>query len=217
MKGEIPSGLDTQIDTVRQYRQEKLPRALPWETVCDFLNDINRKTPVGRRDYAMFLMMATYGLRPSDIVALPLECVRWRQDEIWIHQRKTGVPLVLPLTDAVGAALLDYLRRGRPQFPYRQLFLSVRAPVHPLGHTALGVAFQFWIKQSGLKVPFYYGPSCLRHSYAVHLLRQGISVKTIGDLLGHRNAESTCVYLRLALEDLREVALCLPKVEEVAP
>ena len=216
MKGEIPSGLDTQIDTARQYRQENLPRALPWETVCDFLNNINRKTPVGRRDYAMLLMMATYGLRASDIVALPLESVHWRQDELWVHQRKTGVPLVLPLTDAVGAALLDYLRRGRPQFPFRELFLSVRAPVHPLGRTALGTVFQFWVKQSRLKIPFYYGPGCLRHSYAVHLLRQGISVKTIGDLLGHRTAESTCVYLRLALEDLREVALSLPKAEEVA-
>lgn len=217
MKGELPSGLDTQIDTARQYRQEKLPRALPWETVCDFLNDINRRTAVGRRDYAMFLMMATYGLRASDIVALPLENVRWRQDELCIHQRKTGQMLVLPLTDAVGAALLDYLRRGRPQFTFRQLFLSVRAPVHPIRNTALGVAFQYWAKQSGLKIPFYYGPGCLRHSFAVHLLRQGISVKTIGDLLGHRTAESTCVYLRLALEDLREVALSLPKAEEVAP
>jgi site-specific recombinase XerD len=70
-------------------------------------------------------------------------------------------------------------------------------------------AFQAWSKRSGLTIPFQ-GAHCLRHSYAVHLLRAGISLKTIGDLLGHRTLESTCVYLRLAVEDLREVALDLP-------
>jgi site-specific recombinase XerD len=218
MKGEMPSGLETQIDTPRQYRLEKLPRALPWETVRAFLNSIDRKTPVGLRDYAMFLLMSTYGLRTSDIVGLALDAIHWRQDEVWILQRKTGQPLVLPLTDAVGSALLEYLRKGRPRFPYRQIFLRVRAPIHPLGNTAVTSAFHFWAQRSGLEIPFY-GPHCLRHSYAVHLLRQGVSVKTIGDLLGHRTAESTCVYLRLALEDLREVALSIPQHDnsEVQP
>ena len=66
-----------------------------------------------------------------------------------------------------------------------------------------------------MTIPFQ-GPHCLRHSYAVHLLRQGVPLKTIGDLLGHRNAESTCVYIRLAVEDLRDVALCLPAMAETS-
>ena len=79
-----------------------------------------------------------------------------------------------------------------------------------LNPTAVGEAFQKWVRHSGLPIAFQ-GPHCLRHSYAVHLLRRGVSLKTIGDLLGHRTAESTVVYLRLATDDLRRVALPLPR------
>jgi site-specific recombinase XerD len=74
----------------------------------------------------------------------------------------------------------------------------------------VGEAFQKWVRRSGLPIPFH-GPHCLRHSYALHLLRQGLSLKTLGDLLGHRLAESTCVYLRLDTDDLRDVALAVPR------
>jgi site-specific recombinase XerD len=76
--------------------------------------------------------------------------------------------------------------------------------------TAVAEVFQTWVRRSGLPIPFQ-GPHCLRHSYAVHLLRRGIPLKTLGDLLGHRTAESTCVYLRLATRDLRRVPLSLPR------
>ena len=222
--GEIPPGLDTQIDTPRVYRGEQLPRALPWDTVQALLKAIDRTTPMGRRDYAMFLLIATYGLRACEIVTLTLNDVEWRAARLRIPQRKTRGSLWLPLTDDVGTALLDYLRHGRPALTvrqqrvpfqggpppvYRELFLRHRTPVGVLKPTAVTEAFQAWSKRSGLTIPFQ-GVHCLRHSYAVHLLRSGISLKTIGDLLGHRTLESTCVYLRLAVEDLREVALDLP-------
>ena len=222
--GEIPPGLDTQIDTPRVYRGEQLPRALPWHTVQTLLKAIDRTTPMGRRDYAMFLLIATYGLRACEIVTLTLDDVEWRAVRLRIPQRKTRGSLWLPLTDDVGTALLDYLRHGRPALAirrervpfrggppptFRELFLRHRTPVGVLKPTAVTEAFQAWSKRSGLTIPFQ-GPHCLRHSYAVHLLRSGISLKTIGDLLGHRTLESTCVYLRLAVEDLREVALDLP-------
>ena len=99
--------------------------------------------------------------------------------------------------------------RGGPPPVYRELFLRHRTPVGVLKPTAVTEAFQAWAKRSGLGIPFQ-GAHCLRHSYAVYLLRSGVSLKTIGDLLGHRTLESTCVYLRLAVEDLREVSLDLP-------
>ena len=104
---------------------------------------------------------------------------------------------------------MSYLREGRPALPQREVFLRCRAPAGVLKPTAVTEAFQGWARRSGLKIPFQ-GPHCVRHSYAVHLLRQGTPMKTIGDVLGHRNAESTCVYLRLAIDDLREVAIPLP-------
>jgi site-specific recombinase XerD len=221
--GETAIGLDKQIDTPRVYREEQLPKALPWETVQAFLQAIDRTTPSGIRDYAIFLLIATYGLRGCDTVALTLDDVAWRSRRLCVQQRKTGRPLWLPLTDEVATALLEYLRRGRPHLgvrrfrrgfqtehpQFREIFLRCCTPAGALKATAVTEAFQKWSRLSGLKIPFK-GVHCLRHSYAVHLLRSGLSLKTIGDLLGHRTLESTCVYLRLAIDDLRDVPLDLP-------
>ncbi len=202
--------LDRQIDTPRVYRQEHLPRSLPWPTVRRLLQSIDRGTGQGLRDYTMLFLIATYGLRACEVVALTLDAVDWRGRRLHVPQRKTGTPLVLPLTDAVGTVLLRYLRRARPASPHRQLFLRERAPAGVLKPTAVTELFQKWVRRSGLPIPFQ-GPHCLRHSYAVALLRRGVSLKTLGDLLGHRTAESTCAYLRLATDDLREVALAVPR------
>jgi site-specific recombinase XerD len=208
-RGLGPSGLDFRIDTPRVYRGERLPRALPWETVLAFLRSIDRSTPVGRRDYAMFLLVATYGLRSCEIVSLRLDDIEWRSGRLCVPRRKVRSSLVLPLTPEVGAAIVAYLRDGRPQLTYREVFLRARAPAGRLKPTAVTEAFQGRVRRSGLPIP-YQGAHCLRHSLAVHLLRQGVPLKAIGDLLGHRSAESTCAYLRLHLEDLRDVALDLP-------
>jgi len=217
-RGLAPTGLDARIDTPRVYRGERLPRALSWETVRAFLRAIDRSTPMGRRDYAMFLLVATYGLRSCEVVSITLDDVAWRDDRLRVARSKVRTPLVLPLTREVGAAIHAYLRDGRPPLSYREVFLRARAPAGTLKPTALTEAFQGWVRRSGLPIPFQ-GPHCLRHSLAVHLLRQGTPLKTIGDLLGHRSPESTCVYLRLHVEDLREVALELPATahQEASP
>jgi len=210
LTGGLCPAIDWHVDTPRVFRLEQLPRAWPWDGVCTFLDAIDRTTSMGLRDYAIFFLIATYGLRACDILALTLDDLRWRQGELRVAQRKTGHPLVLPLTDAAGEAVLHYLRDGRPQIASRQLFLRVRAPMGPLKSTAINDAFEACYKRSGLTLPTT-GVHGLRHSYALHLLRQGTSLKTIGDLLGHRSPESTCVYLRLDVEDLRQVALELPR------
>ena len=215
LSGDIPSALAHHIDTPRVYRLEQLPRVLAWETVGQLLLSIDRTTAPGRRDYAMLLLIATYGLRNSDIVALTLEDIQWRGETLQLTQHKTGQPLVLPLTDAVGTALLAYLRHERPPSTCRQLFLRARAPMGPLARTAVTDVFQAWARRSGLAIPFQ-GAHCLRHSYAMHLLRQGVSLKAIGDVLGHRTVESTFGYLRLSFQDLRDVALPVPREENQA-
>jgi integrase/recombinase XerD len=208
-EGKAPTGLDSQIDTPRIYRLEQLPRALPWETVCSLLRSIDTSSAMGLRDYAMFLLIATYGMRASEIVAISLEDIRWRQGVIGIHQRKTSSPLELPLTNEVMSALAKHLKRTPPPAPYRRVFLRMRAPIGVLKPTAVTEAFQAMVRKSKIPIP-YQGPHCLRHSYAVHLLKKGISLKTIGDILGHRTAESTSMYLRLSTGDLREVSLSVP-------
>lgn len=211
-RGDVARGLDSSIDTPRLYRSERLPRSLPWETVRAFLAAIDRSTPMGQRDYAIFLLIATYGLRTSEIAALCLEDFEWRAGRIRVPRPKVPNRLDLPLTDEVGAAVLTYIRHARPSLQRREVFLRVRAPAGPLAPTAVTEAFQRWARRSGLSISFQ-GPHCLRHSLAIHLLRQGATLKSIGDLLGHRSIESTAVYLRLHVADLRDAALDLPRGE----
>jgi integrase/recombinase XerD len=157
----------------------------------------------------MFLLIATYGLRTSEVVAITLDDIRWRQGSLGIHQPKTSSPLELPLTNEVSSAMVKHLKRTPPPPPYRRIFLRMRAPIGVLKRTAVGEAFQSLVRKSGLRILFQ-GPHCMRHSLAVHLLKSGTPLKTIGDILGHRSAASTSTYLRLATADLREVALPVP-------
>jgi len=207
--GTVPVGLDNMIDRPRIYRQEQLPRSLPWSTVQAFLGSINRDSAIGKRDFGMFSLMTSYGMRACDVVALTLDDIHWRAGLIRLRQSKTGRPLELPLTDEVGSAIQDYLKKVPRYGVYRQVFLRIKAPGGVLKPTAVIEAFQAWSGRSGLMIPFK-GVHCIRHSYALYLLRQGVPLKTIGDVLGHRSPESTTAYLRLATEDLRTVALPVP-------
>lgn len=206
----VPAGLANQIDTPRIHQLEKLPRALRWETVRALLRSIDRTSAMGLRDYAMFLLIATYGLRTSEVVAITLDDVCWRQGRLRIHQHKTSSPLELPLTNEVSVALVNHLKRTPSPPPYRRIFLRMRAPIGVLKRTAVKGAFRSLVRKSGLSIPFQ-GPHCLRHSLAVYLLKSGTPLKTIGDILGHRSAVSTSTYLRLATGDLREVPLPVPR------
>lgn len=218
--GQGPAGLDAHIDSPRIYRGERFPRALPWETVRTLLRVIDRTTLKGLRDYAMFLLIASYGLRASEVRALRLDDIHWRIRQIRVPRPKVGTALLLPLIDDIGAAILAYLRGGRPDSTDRHLFLRVESPLGPLGRGAIGDAFRAWARRAEIALSGRCGPHSIRHALAVHLLREGASLKTIGDLLGHRSAESTGIYLRLDVDDLRDVALPLPAAataEEVQP
>lgn len=209
-EGALTTPLYAMIDTPRTYRLERLPRAFSWETVNKLLLSINRSSAHGIRDYTILYLMATYGLRASEITCLTLDDIKWKSGLIQIPRQKIGSPLILPLTRATGEVLIRYLKKSRPATPYRELFLRIRAPSGPLKPTAIHDILESRIRLSGLDIRWS-GTHCLRHSFAVHLLRQGSSLKAIGDILGHRDAESTCVYLPLAVDDLREVALPVPE------
>jgi site-specific recombinase XerD len=207
---KIATGLADQIDAPRVYRFENLPRTLSWPTVQALLRSIPKATVKGRRDFTMLFLIATYGLRSSEVAALTLDDLDWRASQIRIHQTKTDNTLVLPLTDAAAKVLIAYLRQVPRPSGSRHLFFQVRAPIEPLKRAALRDAFNKWAQRSGLGIPFH-GPHCLRNSFAVHLLRQGTSLKTIGDLLGHHHPETTAGYLRLASHELRQVGLSVPR------
>jgi integrase/recombinase XerD len=206
--GLVRNGLDV-IDSPRAYRDELPPRALPWDLVQKLLRSVDLKSKAGWRDYMILHFMAYYGLRASEIAALRVEDINWRSKTCRIEQRKTQSDLLLPLSDRTLALLKRYLRHRRPDRPLLQLFIRVRRPTGGLHHYAVCDIFSKRAAQSGLPLDAY-SSYCLRHSFAMRLLQRGIGVKAIGDLLGHRSLEATCVYLRLDASTLRSVALPLP-------
>ena len=208
--GRASVGLDQYLEAPRHYRGQHLARALAWTEVLSILRAIDQSTVKGRRDYAMLLLIATYGLRRGEVCSLKLDDVQWRTRVISVPRPKIGTPLAVPLTDEVATALVAYLRDRATDSGTRQLFLRVRAPQGPILPSAIGDAFDYWAARADVRMPGLGGPYVLRHGVAMNLLRRGTPLKTIGDLLGHRSVESTGIYLRLQIEDLRDVALPLP-------
>ncbi len=189
----------------RRYRFADVPCALSWDQVQRLVSAVDRQAADGLRNYAMMLLMATYGLRGCEVRGLCLEDIDWERQELTIRASKTHRARLLPLNGLVGEAILEYLRCERPASQHREVFLSRRPPQGPLRNK-----FYRWVarcfEKAGLETP-HRGPHTLRHSVAVHLLRRGETLKGIGDLLGHRNVESTFIYTKLQVEDLRQVAL----------
>lgn len=189
----------------RKYRLADVPCALSWDQVQQLLAVVDRRKPNGRRNYAMLLLAATYGLRGCEIRALRLDDIRWDDDEITIFSPKTGRSRKLPLVRPVGEAILEYLREERSSSHHRQIFLSSRPPHGPL-HSKINRWLSRCFDRAGIEAPRR-GVHTLRHSLAVHLLRSGETLKSIGDVLGHRSPETTFIYTKLHVEDLRTVAL----------
>ena len=212
-QGILRQPLHAQIVTPHTYRLEQLPRALPWEQVKALLRSIDCTQPDDRRDFTLLYLAARYGLRSGELVRLTFDDIDWRAGILHVQQTKTKQTLQLPLTDEAGDILTRYLKSSRPRSSFRQLFLRHKAPTGPLTSVATYHILQQRIRDSELELPPV-GCHALRHSLAVHLLRRGVTLGTIGEVLGHRDPESTGVYLRLAVEDLREVGLPVPEGEE---
>jgi site-specific recombinase XerD len=208
-EGLLRQPLHHQLDQPRTYRLERLPRAWPWEDVAALLRSVDCSTPTGLRDFTLLHLTATYGLRSGEVVRLTLDDIDWRGGTLAVRQTKTGHTLLLPLTAESRAVLARYLVARQPAGGRRELFLRRAAPAGPLAPTAVHDILDRRITLSGLPLPRS-GTHALRHSLAVHLLRRGASLPAIGATLGHRHAESTGIYLRLAIDDLREVGLPVP-------
>jgi integrase/recombinase XerD len=207
--GETSRGLD-HIDSPRIYRGELPPRALGWDLIEKLLASVERDDNLGRRDHAILHLMAYYGLRASEVASLTLDVVNWKTGTLRVDQRKTRSTLILPLADQTLRILDQYLANRRPcDQATTVLFPTARSPIAALTNWGVCNVFNKRARESGLPLD---GVSsyALRHSFAMRLLRQGVGVKTIGDLLGHHSLESTCVYLRIETDMLRTVALAVP-------
>ena len=210
-RGELGRRLDA-IETPRTYRGELPPQALEWAKVQALLQSIDLNSRAGRRDHCILHLMAHYGLRPSEAVALRLDSINWDAGVLHVVQRKTRCDLFLPLAPQTLLILRDYLTQERDALgtQHRELFLRARCPSGPIERWAIGDLFKKRVREAGLELPGH-NVYRLRHTFAMRLLTRGVGVKAIGDLLGHHSLDSTCAYLRLDIDMLRGVALEVPQ------
>jgi site-specific recombinase XerD len=207
LDGQVDAELAAQVPSMRTYALAGLPRGIAWDDVLRVLGAMPRDNAAGRRNYAMLMVLATYGLRVGDVAALRLDDVHWRDAKIAFRMGKNGRRLALPLIDSVGDALADYIQRDRPRCEHREVFLSLLRPPHSLTTDRIAQIAQVALDRGGVKRSPGMATHTFRHSLATQLVRQGVKLETVGDCLGHGSTETTFVYTKLAVEDLRSVSL----------
>lgn len=210
LQGYLTRDLISCVPVIPEFKLDRLPSVIAREDIERILLSIDRLTPVGRRDYAMLLLLATYGLRAKQICKLCLEDIDWRHETLRIPAIKGGSVITLPLNSDVGEAIIDYLRNGRPHWPAREIFLRVRAPIRPLHSHSVTLQIRRYAKLIGLKRPF--SAHTWRHACATKILTNGHSLKTIRDVMGHKNIATTFIYTKVDIDMLRQAALDWPEV-----
>lgn len=200
------TNLGLSVDRPLVYRLSKVPRAIPWEDVPTLLATVERRTPVGKRDYAILLLLITYGLRAREVAALTLDSIDWKRERLQVPERKAGHSTAFPLSTVVGEAIVEYLQHGRPKSEERILFLCSFPPHNPVDWELISQRSTFYLRKAHIEVDRP-GSHSLRHTCVQRLVDAHFSLKEIGDYVGHRRPSSTEIYTKLDIESLREVAL----------
>lgn len=216
IKGYHSQNLASAVPTLITYRLERVPRALSWESVEQLLRVPDRRRPIGRRDYAILLLLATYGVRGIPVKNLRFKDIDWREGTIYFEAHKGGKPVLFPLERRVAEALLDYIKKDRRALSQPYVFVK-----HQTGSTAgqpLGRTLWFMVhrhlRKIGIDAPTpSRGPHALRHAVATRRLAEGQPIKIIADFWGHRSLASTLIYTKVDLEQLRSLARPWPEVQ----
>lgn len=161
---------------------------------------------IGKRDYAIVLLLATYGLRANEVASLKLDQLDWRRAQFHIIDRKAGNSTVYPLAGTVGDAIVTYLREVRPECKDRHVFLTVRAPFRPLAYWDVSQRAAWHLRKAGVSIPRA-GTHTLRHSCVQRLVEANVPFKVIGDYVGHRTDVATQIYAKVAVHKLRQLVL----------
>lgn len=205
-EGVVGTDLSQTIEWPQVYRLSHVPRSISWEDVARVLAAVDRRTPCGRRDYTILLLLVTYGLRSREVAGMTLDHVDWRRERLAVPERKAAHSTAFPLSKSVGEAILDYLQHGRPKTGDRHMFIRSAAPLTPLGWAAVSACARRYLLRAGVQVPRP-GSHSLRHTLVQRLVDANFGLKEIGDFVGHRSPASTQIYGKVAIEPLRQVAL----------
>lgn len=203
-RGWCSSGLAETIESPRMYSMVGLAEGPIWEQIQRLLSNLKTDRPRDIRDRAIILLLSVYGMRIGEVCGLTLDDVDWTQEKIRVRRPKSKRTQEFPLTAEVGNAIFKYLRKVRPRGSSRSLFLTLRQPYRPILTNGTSACIALHIRALGCKLP-HYGPHSLRHACATHLLREGFSLKEIGDHLGHRSPRSTRIYAKVQRSKLQQV------------
>ena len=208
-RGEVTLDLAEAVPVVGNWSMPSIPRTISADQVSQLLASIDQRTAMGRRDYAILLLLARLGLRSSEVVFLELEDIDWNSSILTVRG-KSAQRNEFPLSHEVGQAIAAYLRDGRPPSTSRRLFLRAKAPIRGFqGASGIGSIVRHSLQRAGIKAPTY-GAHQFRHGLATEMLRQGASLGEIGEVLGHRHPQTTKIYTQVDLEALRTLALPWP-------
>ena len=207
--GKTKLDLAAAVPIVANWSMSSIPRAITEDQVRHLLSSVDRRTAMGRRDYAILILLARLGLRSGEVASLELGDIDWKAGQLSVRG-KTGQRSELPLTAEVGKVIAAYLRRGRPHSTSRRVFLRAKAPVRGFrGASGVGSIVRHRLQRAGIDAPTL-GAHQFRHGLASSLLRHGASLSEIGELLGHHNPETTKIYIKVDLDALRTLALPWP-------
>jgi len=205
MRGWGPAGIAGSIMAPRVFHQETLPSGPTWDVVQEIVDATAGDRPIAIRDHAILMLLAVYGVRSGEVARLQLTDIDWQREKITFTRSKMAGTHSFPLSPSVGAAIIRYLKEVRPKSPHRQVFLTRRAPVGPISNGAMWAVVSRQLRKRAPSLK-HHGPHSLRHACATHLINQGLSLKEIGDHLGHRDVEATRIYAKVDLARLRDVA-----------
>ena len=207
VSGAIPNALVWAVPAVADLRDRSLPRGLEPAVVRRLLDSCDRRRTIGRRDYAVLLLLSRLGLRAGEVAAVTLDDIDWRAGELLIHNGKGRRDQRLPLSADVGEAIVSYLRR-RPRIEDRAVFLRVIAPAGGISRRGVSAIVVAACKRAG--VPSV-GSHALRHTAAMEMLKGGATLHEIGEVLGHQDPRTTARYAKVDRKTLRALARPWPE------
>lgn len=206
VEGLVGADLSPAALLVTGRRRSSLPRGISRRDAAALLDACDRRSVLGRRDYALMILLLRLGLRRGEVARLMLDDVDWRAGEVVVRGKRAREDR-LPLPVDVGAAIAAYLRRGRPVSARREVFLRARAPYQPIASGTVSSTVRRACRRAGIAEV---GAHRLRHTIACEMVQAHVPLEQIGQVLRHRSLQSTAIYARVDLDQLRLLAAPWP-------
>ncbi len=214
-KGAVDNDYSDIVPSVHFIRASKIPSTFTKDEVQKILKAIDRASPIGKRDYAIIMIAYRLGLRSIDIRNMKFSNIHWEKNMIELVMHKTGKPIVLPLFEDIGLAVINYIKHGRPVSDSDVIFLRHISPIGPISAPGMSAIVKKYVNKAGIKSTpgRSQGPHAMRSTLASVLLEENIPLPVISEILGHSDTRITAIYLKIDINNLRRCSLKVPEFD----